>query len=224
MRTYATRSVSAGVEGEDISLTPLMVFFIARGYVTWLAEKKSVEAGELRIAIGADSRLSGLTMRCAASLTLPYLCTLTLRVLLSAKISAAANIMPSMHNGTCCTSASVRRAALSQHVKVHLWHTHARAVFPLSKERCSASFEAGAASLGARVSNCGLATTPAMFFACIASGHSYSGGVMITASHLPFNRNGMKFFTSAGGARRAQRASEQAPGSMLALRVWLDVG
>ena len=39
-----------------------------------------------------------------------------------------------------------------------------------------------------------------MFFACIASGHSYSGGVMCTASHLPFNRNGLKFFTSAGGA------------------------
>ena len=55
---------AAGVEGEDVSLTPLMVFFIARGYTAWLAKSKGVDASELRIAIGADSRLSGLTMRC----------------------------------------------------------------------------------------------------------------------------------------------------------------
>ena len=55
------------------------------------------------------------------------------------------------------------------------------------------------AAAGARVANCGMATTPAMFFSCIATGHSYDGGVMATASHLPFNRNGLKFFTKDGG-------------------------
>lgn len=29
--------------------------------------------------------------------------------------------------------------------------------------------------------------------------YDFDGGVMLTASHLPFNRNGMKFFTKTGG-------------------------
>ena len=62
---------------------------------------------------------------------------------------------------------------------------------------------AGVASTGGRVARCGLATTPAMFLACVAEGHEYDGGVMITASHLPFNRNGFKFFTSEGGFEKA---------------------
>jgi Phosphoglucomutase/phosphomannomutase, alpha/beta/alpha domain I len=33
-------------------------------------------------------------------------------------------------------------------------------------------------------------------------GYEYDGAIMITASHLPFNRNGMKFFTSAGGLEK----------------------
>ena len=31
------------------------------------------------------------------------------------------------------------------------------------------------------------------------AGHEYDGGVIITASHLPYNRNGFKFFTKEGG-------------------------
>ena len=67
---------------------------------------------------------------------------------------------------------------------------------------CRCSFEAGVASKGGSIANCGLATTPAMFFSCVATGHMYDGGVMVTASHLPWNRNGLKFFTNHGGARR----------------------
>ena len=51
-----------------------------------------------------------------------------------------------------------------------------------------AALAAGLASAGAAVATFGLATTPAMFFACVAPGHDYDAGVMITASHLPFNR------------------------------------
>lgn len=34
---------------------------------------------------------------------------------------------------------------------------------------------------------------------CPCAGYEYDGAVMITASHLPYNRNGFKFFTAEGG-------------------------
>lgn len=32
-----------------------------------------------------------------------------------------------------------------------------------------------------------------------ATDHDYDGAIIITASHLPYNRNGFKFFTKEGG-------------------------
>lgn len=52
---------------------------------------------------------------------------------------------------------------------------------------------------GARVLDCGLATTPAMFMSCVFEEVSADASVMVTASHLPWNRNGLKFFTADGG-------------------------
>ncbi len=52
---------------------------------------------------------------------------------------------------------------------------------------------------GCRVLDCGLASTPAMFMATVFPTFACDGTIMITASHLPFNRNGFKFFTPAGG-------------------------
>ncbi|MBQ6400762.1 MAG: phosphomannomutase/phosphoglucomutase [Firmicutes bacterium] len=52
---------------------------------------------------------------------------------------------------------------------------------------------------GCRVLDCGLASTPAMFMATVFSDFACDGTIMITASHLPFNRNGFKFFTPGGG-------------------------
>eukprot|EP00899_Mesostigma_viride_P020964 jgi/Mesvir1/2886/Mv13960-RA.2 len=48
----------------------------------------------------------------------------------------------------------------------------------------------------------GLCTTPAMFMSCITEGFDFDGAVMLTASHLPFNRNGLKFFNKAGGTNK----------------------
>ena len=45
----------------------------------------------------------------------------------------------------------------------------------------------------------GLSTTPACFMTTITKETNCDAGVMLTASHLPFNRNGMKFFTKQGG-------------------------
>lgn len=35
------------------------------------------------------------------------------------------------------------------------------------------------------------------------AGYEYDGGIIITASHLPYNRNGFKFFTKEGGLEKA---------------------
>jgi hypothetical protein len=44
-----------------------------------------------------------------------------------------------------------------------------------------------------------LSSTPSMFMLLKDERWSADGSVMITASHLPFNRNGLKFFTAKGG-------------------------
>lgn len=54
-----------------------------------------------------------------------------------------------------------------------------------------------------RVVDMGIATTPACFMATVTPGVAYDAGIMLTASHLPFNRNGAKFFTSEGGLDKA---------------------
>ncbi len=56
---------------------------------------------------------------------------------------------------------------------------------------------------GIQVTDFGMASTPAMFMSCVTKGYEFDGSVMITASHLPFNRNGFKFFTPAGGLESA---------------------
>ena len=63
---------------------------------------------------------------------------------------------------------------------------------------CSAMVEQGL-----QVTDFGMASTPAMFMATVTEGYRFDGTVMITASHLPFNRNGFKFFTEAGGLESA---------------------
>lgn len=57
----------------------------------------------------------------------------------------------------------------------------------------------GLASLGITVYDFGMASTPAMFMSTVTPGFDCDAGIMLTASHLPFNRNGLKFFTPQGG-------------------------
>ncbi len=56
---------------------------------------------------------------------------------------------------------------------------------------------------GAKVLDCGLSSTPAMFMSIIFADTKVDGAIMLTASHLPFNRNGMKFFTADGGLEKS---------------------
>ncbi len=59
---------------------------------------------------------------------------------------------------------------------------------------------------GANVVDCGLASTPAMFMTTVTAGFECDGAAMITASHLPVDRNGLKFFTKDGGLEKGDIA------------------
>ena len=54
-------------------------------------------------------------------------------------------------------------------------------------------------SSGVKVYDCGICTTPSMFMILKDAKYQLDGSVMITASHLPYDRNGLKFFTPDGG-------------------------
>ncbi len=61
----------------------------------------------------------------------------------------------------------------------------------------------GLADAGAKVYDFGYCSTPAMFMSLLDNSLGCDGSIMITASHLPYNRNGMKFFTREGGLEKA---------------------
>jgi len=69
----------------------------------------------------------------------------------------------------------------------------------LSGPSLKEAFINGLMDAGCRVLDFGLASTPAMFMSTVDKNTKCDGAVMLTASHLPFNRNGMKFFTPDGG-------------------------
>ncbi|HCX64077.1 MAG TPA: phosphomannomutase/phosphoglucomutase, partial [Eubacteriaceae bacterium] len=72
----------------------------------------------------------------------------------------------------------------------------------LSAKALSQGVVQGLKTGGAKVIDCGMASTPAMFMTTKDESIQADGAIMITASHLPFNRNGLKFFTKAGGAEK----------------------
>lgn len=114
-----------GVEGERVNLTADAGNLIGGGFVRWLAKKKNKPAGELKIGIGHDSRITADILFAAAA--------------------------------------------------------------------------KGIAAVGAKVYDCGLVSTPSMFMTTVFDEFKFDGAIMITASHLPFNRNGYKFFDRDGG-------------------------
>lgn len=117
-----------GVEGEKINLRPEAANLIAAAFVKFLSKKLGRPAGELKLAVGHDSRLS---------------------------------------------ATSLKEAALQ-----------------------------GILAEGAQAYDCHMASTPAMFMSIVFPETAMDGSIMITASHLPFNRNGLKFFTKDGGLEK----------------------
>ncbi len=72
----------------------------------------------------------------------------------------------------------------------------------LSADEIQIVFTDALLELNVKVYNCGLASTPAMFMSTLFEDMHCDGSVMITASHLPVNRNGFKFFTKDGGLEK----------------------
>ncbi len=55
---------------------------------------------------------------------------------------------------------------------------------------------------GCPIFDCGLASTPAMFMGTVFPETNFDGSIVLTASHLPREYNGMKFFTKKGGLEK----------------------
>ena len=69
----------------------------------------------------------------------------------------------------------------------------------ISARRVFDCVKRGITSSGSDVIYTGLSSTPSMFILLKKSNFGCDASVMITASHLPYDRNGLKFFTPDGG-------------------------
>ncbi|KAG8380500.1 hypothetical protein BUALT_Bualt06G0022100 [Buddleja alternifolia] len=89
----------------------------------------------------------------------------------------------------------------SKRLKVSIGHDSR-----ISAQKLQDAVSRSLAGAGVDVIQYGLASTPAMFNSTLTASEDFlcpvDGAIMITASHLPYNRNGFKFFTDAGGLRK----------------------
>lgn len=72
-----------------------------------------------------------------------------------------------------------------------------------SSPRITAAVAAGAVAEGAEVVDCGVLPTPALALAAEKAG---AVAIMVTGSHIPADRNGLKFYTRAGEFTKADEA------------------
>lgn len=72
----------------------------------------------------------------------------------------------------------------------------------LTAQRLKEAAAEAVSALGATALDCGLASTPAMFMSTVFAEFECDGAIMITASHLPSDRNGFKYFDRDGGLNK----------------------
>ena len=82
----------------------------------------------------------------------------------------------------------------AEYLKISVGHDSRLTARALKNAVISALHHAGAEAV-----DCGLASTPAMFMSTIFEEFCCDGAIMITARHLPYNRNGFKYFDRKGG-------------------------
>ncbi len=75
-----------------------------------------------------------------------------------------------------------------------------------SGEWIERAFHSGAISAGAEVSSAGIITTPGVAF--VTGNGNFDGGIVISASHNPFDDNGLKIFNPSG--KKAHEGTERA--------------
>ncbi|KAG5239709.1 phosphoglucosamine mutase family protein [Salix suchowensis] len=96
----------------------------------------------------------------------------------------------------------MKRAGASKPLRVSVGHDSR-----ISAQVLQDAVSRGIAGAGLDVVQYRLASTPAMFNSTLTEDEAFlcpvDGAIMITASHLPYNRNGFKFFTNAGGLGKA---------------------
>lgn len=73
-----------------------------------------------------------------------------------------------------------------------------------SSERIGRAVAAGAGACGVRVADCGALPTPALALAAMARG---APSIMVTGSHIPADRNGLKFYTAEGEITKADEVA-----------------
>ena len=72
----------------------------------------------------------------------------------------------------------------------------------LSSEDLQETVIATLLPFGCKIYDCALASTPAMFMSTYFNQYQCDGAIMITASHLPQNKNGFKYFDRKGGLNK----------------------
>ncbi|XP_076957353.1 uncharacterized protein LOC143632818 isoform X1 [Bidens hawaiensis] len=95
-----------------------------------------------------------------------------------------------------------KKADSSRRLKISIGHDSR-----ISAQKLQDATSRGIAGANFDVVQYGLASTPAMFNSTLTKNEEIlcpvDGAIMITASHLPYNRNGFKFFTNTGGLGKA---------------------
>jgi phosphomannomutase len=183
------RGVVIGTEKEAVTLTPWMAGCVAEAFAGFIAEQKFAGAtAEQRIAeVAAEQKIA--------------------EVAAGQKNSGVAAEQRTM--GAAAEQRNVEAAAEQNNTgpgtRIRIGVGYDSRV---TAEMMKAAVISGCGrNPQAEVFDCGLITTPAMFFSTILPESDFDGAIMITASHLPFNRNGMKFFTKDGALDKMMMTS-----------------
>lgn len=108
------------------------------------------------------------------------------------------NVTPGRVRAIVCSFARGVSQQLGRPVRIAIGRD-SRVSGPVLEKAASA----GVLDAGMQPTLFGLATTPAMFMATVLGDEPFDGALVLTASHLPSDRNGIKFFTREGSANNA---------------------
>ncbi|KAG2439969.1 hypothetical protein HXX76_004088 [Chlamydomonas incerta] len=197
-----------GVPNEPVTLSAGAVFFIGVAFARWLRSKGHAAP---KVSVGRDPRLSGPLLEStfaaglihggAAAVHLFGLAT-TPAMFYSIVLSGGASSGPASP-AFFSTANSVASAA--------------KRASPLNPDA------AGSPPAGSGGTNTMLPPPPVPPASELAA-QPYTGAVMLTASHLPYNANGLKFFVAAGGLDKPDIAELLQSAAAAAAEAGVNIG